>query len=239
MKKFALCFLALTLFGFIAQAGTETYSGKDSKEVKQVMPPPCTEWYGDNEWNLSVWGTYAFTAEDWENDNYLLTDHAWGGGADIKYFFHRYFGVGVEAFGLSANRRGLEIVEDESVETDPEPLITTGRGPHDTRLTGAVLGTFTLRFPFHCSRFAPYIYGGAGVIFGGGEHATFFDDDSGDDIDRTIISDTDTEFLGQIGGGFEFRLSRHIGIINDFNWNFVGRDNSDFGMVRAGLNFAF
>jgi opacity protein-like surface antigen len=237
MKKFALCFLALTAASFVAQAGPETLSGNDSKDVKQVMPAPCTEWYGDNEWNLSIWGTYAFTSENWESDRYLLTDHAWGGGADFKYFFHRYFGVGVEAFGLSANRRGLELAEDESSES-AEPIVAVG-GPHDSRLVGAVLGTFTLRFPLPCSRFAPYVYGGAGVIFGGGEHATFVDDDSDADADTTRISDSDTEFIGQIGGGFEFRLTRHIGFINDFSWNFVGRDNSDFGMVRAGLNFAF
>jgi len=236
MKKFILSFFALTLFGFVAQAGTETFSGKDSKDVKQVIAP-CPEWYGDNEWNLSVWGTYAFTAEDWENDGYLLTDHAWGGGIDFKYFFHRYFGVGIEAFGMNAVRRGMELVEDESSTLEPEPLIAGG--PHDSRLIGAVLGTFTLRFPLHCSRFAPYVFGGAGVIFGGGETSTFFDDESENDNDFTTISDTDAEFIGQVGAGFEFRLTRHVGFINDFSWNFVGRDNSDFGMVRAGLNFAF
>src|SRR3954447_14586182 len=37
-------------------------SGKDSgKEMKQVAPPPCPEWYGDREWNVNLWGTYAFT----------------------------------------------------------------------------------------------------------------------------------------------------------------------------------
>src|SRR4029077_6967559 len=38
-------------------------SGKDSgKEMKQVAyVPPCPEWYGDREWNVNLWGTYAFT----------------------------------------------------------------------------------------------------------------------------------------------------------------------------------
>src|SRR5215469_4736124 len=35
---------------------------KDSdKEMKQVAPPPCPEWYGDREWNVNLWGTYLFT----------------------------------------------------------------------------------------------------------------------------------------------------------------------------------
>src|SRR5215471_1230983 len=42
------------------------YSGKTSgkeyaKEMKQIAPPPCPEWYGDREWNVTLWGTYAFT----------------------------------------------------------------------------------------------------------------------------------------------------------------------------------
>ncbi|HJY52731.1 MAG TPA: hypothetical protein VKD89_01810, partial [Candidatus Udaeobacter sp.] len=38
-------------------------SGKDSgKEMKQVAyVPPCPDWYGDREWNVNLWGTYAFT----------------------------------------------------------------------------------------------------------------------------------------------------------------------------------
>src|SRR5437764_1946358 len=38
-------------------------SGKDSgKEMKQVAyVPPCPQWYGDREWNVNLWGTYAFT----------------------------------------------------------------------------------------------------------------------------------------------------------------------------------
>src|SRR6184192_2420510 len=29
---------------------------KDSdKEMKQVAPPPCPEWYGDREWNVNLW----------------------------------------------------------------------------------------------------------------------------------------------------------------------------------------
>src|SRR5205823_3295033 len=41
-------------------------SGKDSgKEMKQVAyVPPCPQWYGDREWNVNLWGTYAFTNTD-------------------------------------------------------------------------------------------------------------------------------------------------------------------------------
>src|SRR5437762_4575912 len=37
-------------------------SGKDAgKEMKQVAQAPCPEWYGDREWNVNLWGMYAFT----------------------------------------------------------------------------------------------------------------------------------------------------------------------------------
>jgi Outer membrane protein beta-barrel domain len=240
MKKIALGLIIMAASALIALGG-ESYSGKEAKEV---VPPPCPEWYGDTEWNVGIWGAYAFTSENWQDDRYLEADHAWGGGIDLKYFFNRYFGVGVEGFGLKANRRSLDLFEDESSVLEPEPLRETGRGSRHSRLTGAVLGTLTFRYPFHCSRFAPYIFGGAGAIFGGGERATFIDDDPpigtiGADNDRTVISDSDTRFIGQVGGGVEVRFTPHIGWLNDFSWNFVGRNHSDFGMARSGINFAF
>src|SRR6266446_6809707 len=116
----------------------DSYSGKETseKEIKQVAPPPCPQWYGDNEWTVNLWGTYAFTNTEYARnlwlvdlvqstsegqtvlgsfDKYIGGDHAWGGGGDIKYFFHRYFGVGVEGFVLDANRGGFDIFEDPGI----------------------------------------------------------------------------------------------------------------------------
>src|SRR5881409_3386070 len=113
-------------------------SGKDSgKEMKQVAyVPPCPEWYGDREWNVNLWGTYAFTNTEFAPnpslvdivqstsegnsvlgtyDRYIGGDHAWGGGGDIKYFFCRYAGLGVEGFALDGSKNGFDIFEDQSV----------------------------------------------------------------------------------------------------------------------------
>ena len=101
-------------------------SGKDSgKEMKQVAPPPCPDWYGDREWNVNLWGTYAWTNTEFAPnpslvdivqstseggavlgtyDRYIGDDHGWGGGGDIKYFFCRYAGVGIEGFALDAQQ---------------------------------------------------------------------------------------------------------------------------------------
>jgi hypothetical protein len=228
MKKLALTFLVLLSLGLAAQAGPEVYSGKD---VKQVAPPPCPEWYADNEWNVSVWGTYAFTGNDWRDDRYIDADHAWGGGLDAKYFFHRYFGVGIEGWAVDSNRETFDLNG-----TFQNFTFTEG---HEHNLIGSVLGTFTLRYPFQCSRFAPYVWAGGGGIFGGGQR------------DELVITNTDpttfatehhgarTELVGQLGGGMEVRFTRHIGWVNDFSWNVVDGINNNFGMVRSGINFAF
>jgi hypothetical protein len=230
MKKFALAILVLLSVGLVARAG-------EDNGIKQVAPPPCPEWYADNEWNVNLWGAYLFTGNDWADDEYLEADHAFGGGLDIKYFFHRYFGVGIEGFAARATRETFN-----STFNPPTIIFDTGR---DTRMVGAVLGTFTLRYPIACSRFAPYIWGGGGAIFGGGERDEIVSDGFGGigivpvPIFHTEHHGAEVEGIGQVGAGFEVRFTRHIGWTNDFSWNFVTRDNSDFGMVRSGINFAF
>ena len=205
MKKLILWVAAMVSVASIAFAGDQTYS---SKETKTVAPQPFCDWYANQEWNASLWGAYAYTANDWPDDRYLGVDHAWGGGADIKYFFARYFGIGVQGFGLSAR---------------------------DT--VGAVLGTLTLRYPFPCSRFSPFIYAGGGAIFNGGEFEAH-DEEGEPDLFRSTHGG-DTKAVGQFGGGLEIRLTPHIGIMHDFSWSIIdGRDNN-FGMVRTGINFAF
>ena len=229
MKKLALILTAFFVGAVVAHAGPEQFSGK---EMKQVVPPPCPEWYADTEWNVSAWGTYIFTAEDWDADKYIESDHAWGGGLDLKYFFHRYFGVGVEGWVADARR----------FETDVSGIVGfIDNSHHENRLVGSTLGTFTFRYPLQCSRFAPYVWGGAGAVFGGGERdeVVVTGNIQGLPIFDTIHHDGEAKFAGQVGAGFEVRLTRHIGLTNDFSWNFIARDNSDFGMVRSGINFAF
>ena len=258
MKKISLTLMVLLALSGLAYSGSE-YKGK---EVQQA--PPCPEWYGDNELNISVWGTYATTGTEYSPnlnlvdlvqstteghtvvgtfDRYLGGDHAWGGGADIKYFFMRYFGVGVEGFALNAKRNTFDI--------DFRPLdgVFFGAKGSDERVVGSVLGTFTLRYPIPCTRFAPYVWAGGGAIFGGGERDTLTTEaipgvpDHIGDVPivnaTTRHFDSRTEIMGQFGGGLEIRFTRHIGWTNDFSWNVVNGAQNNFGMVRTGINFAF
>ena len=247
-----LCVLcALTAASF---AGPEPISGKD-KEV-QLAPPPC-DWYHSHEWDFNIWAGWAFSAQAGDNkidfdyeevdeqfdenlrpvflgdphdDNFLNKDDAWGGGLDLKYFWSRYFGAGLEGFVLDVN---------------------DGVG-------GAGLMTFTFRYPIGCSRFAPYIFGGFGGLFGGTHTERFFKEHhfGNDDEDGELELVEDTQFenkharvLGQVGAGIEARLLRPsaasklaVGVMADFTWNFVGGDHSDdqdFGMTRFGLNISY
>jgi len=211
-----------------AFAGPE-YSGK---ETKQVAPPPCPQWYADNEFNVSLWGTYLFTANDWADDRYVESDHAWGGGLDVKYFFRRYFGIGIEGYALDVRQSYPHVFI---------PFIGIGNGgiaetAHDRRAIGSVLGTFTLRYPIPCTRFAPYVFAGGGAVFGGGQKTTFIAIPDGEVTSR---SGSTTEGIGQFGGGIEIRITPHIGWMNDFSWNVVDGPDNDFGVVRSGITFAF
>src|SRR5882762_11633281 len=248
MKKLTLTFCALFALVIVAPAlyadGPEQYSGKE-KEVMQPAPPVC-DFYRAHEWDLSIWGAYAFASDTGQNDvpnddpffpdedpflqdigtgffgepqiynknervnigqvskNELFgRDDTFGGGVDVKYFWSRYFGVGIEGVGLAAK----------------------------TNFAGGGLVTLTGRYPF--GRFAPYVTGGIGFIDGGATLYKFYNERHNDPNPTGTITN-EQEFwtidpvannhvraLGQIGAGLEFRVTCHIGLMADFTWNFV------------------
>src|SRR2546428_9944360 len=319
MKNLPLTFCALFALFVVAPAlyadGPEP-SGKE-KEVMQPAPPGG-DFYRAHEWDLSIWGAYAFAADtgqfnvpnddpffpdsDVTNETVLsifgttlgvissseprnfnpnervnigrvsknqlfARDDVWGGGADVKYFWSRYFGVGIEGVGLAAK----------------------------TNFAGGGLLTLTGRYPF--GRFAPYVTGGIGFIDGGATLYKFFNEKhtflngvvTNEREFWTVdpVANNHVRALGQIGAGLEFRVTCHIGLMADFTWNFVfgqedhgdnihliteqgistftnvdlifgttvtstpvinqalelrpghGSDNQDFGMARFGVTFSY
>src|SRR6267143_794186 len=232
-------------------------SGKDSgKEMKQVAPPPWPEWYGDREWNVNLWGTYAFTNTEFAPnpslvdivqstseggpvlgtyDRYIGGDHAWGGGGDIKYFFCRYVGLGVEGFALDASKPGFDIFENPTI-----PIFVHRRINHDHTI-GSVLGTLTLRYSIPCTRIAPYAWAGVGAIFGGGERDVLHTQGPPDAFAVHAQTDhfgSETKLLGQFGAGLEFRIARHFGGTIDLSFGVIDGPRNNFGMFRSGLNIA-
>ena len=71
-----------------------------------------------------------------------------------------------------------------------------------------MLGTFTLRYPIPCTRFAPYVFAGGGGIFGGGERTKVVVNDG---IIRTEQTDSETRAIGQFGGGKSASLRISVG----------------------------
>src|SRR5712691_4398140 len=65
MKKLTLTFCALFALFVVAPAlyadGPENYSGKE-KEVMQPAPPVC-DFYRAHEWDLGIWGAFAFAKD--------------------------------------------------------------------------------------------------------------------------------------------------------------------------------
>src|SRR5437868_1224610 len=247
-----------TRFRYLSMVPADYYSGKESaEEIKQVAPPPCPEWYGDREWNVNLWGTYAFTNTEFAPnpslvdivqstsegnpvvgtyDHYIGGDHAWGGGGDVKYFFCRYVGLGIEGFALDASKPGFDIFEDPTI-----PIFVHRRINHDHTI-GSVLGTLTLRYPIPCTRLAPYAWAGVGAIFGGGERDTLHTQGPPDAFAvnaQTEHFGSETKVLGQFGAGLEFRFARNFGWTNDLSFDVIGGPRNNFGMFRSGLNFAF
>src|SRR5438132_10636251 len=263
MKKLTLTFCALFALFAVAAAlyadGPEKYSGKE-KEVMQPAPPVC-DFYRAHEWDLDIWGAYAFAADtgrfhqptdanlsiargggdpffpdrdpfvvDYATGFYgepavfnpnervnigqvsknqlFARDDTFGGGVDVKYFWSRYFGVGLEGVGLAAK----------------------------TNFAGGGLVTLTGRFPF--GRFAPYVTGGIGFIGGGATLYRYFNEKhvyAGGFVANEFEYITDDPVynhhiraLGQLGAGLEFRVTCHIGLMADFTWNFVfGQENHE------------
>ncbi len=210
MKKLTLTLCAIALVS-AAYAGTESYSGKEMKQTET----PCPVWYGDNEFNVGISGVYAPTADD---DDRLLGDDAFGGAIDLKYFFRRYFGIGIQGFGLATDNDDNNNIRGFNDDNDD--------------FAGGVLGTFTFRYPIPCSRFAPYGWVGAGGVWGN-ENRNF-----NNNFFRNN-NDDDGRFMAQFGLGFEVRFTRHVGWTNDVSYNLVDGSRNDFFQLRSGVNFAF
>jgi hypothetical protein len=235
--------LAMTGLSQVAVAGPEPISGK---EMKQTMVQPQECYYRDNEFNISLWGTYVFTDTGYDRPDIeevddldihgtydrFVGDDTWGGGIDAKYFFKRYFGVGIEGFALAGDSQ--HAILDHGTRANFEEFYEG-----DDHLIGAVLGTFTFRFPIGCSRFAPYAWAGGGAIFGGRNDRAVGHDPFFLTTSDHFENEDESRAIGQFGGGIEVRVTRHIGITGDFSWNVVDGTHNNFGMVRSGLNFAF
>jgi hypothetical protein len=166
-----------------------------------------------------------FDIGPYHSDRFLDKDNAWGGGADVKFFFSKYWGLGVQGFVVDANSNSA----------------------------GGALGTLTIRYPIGCSRFAPYGWAGAGVADGGSHSKWFFNETHkvrgtlrGPIViehefrrPETNLQNKHVEALGQFGAGLEIRLTPRIGAMTDFAWNVLSAPDNNFGMWRFGATLSY
>jgi hypothetical protein len=234
----------LTYFLIALASINIAYAGPEIFSAKEVSPAPTTPpaWYRDNEWNVSAWFAYAFPETDDDRnslgdtfstnpgsgtyDRFLADNHSFGGGAEVKYFFHRYFGIGIEGFALAADGTSYTVENFGA---------TSAFAARDEHVVSGALGTFTVRYPIGQTRFAPYVWMGGGGAFGGHNETAVYAGGSLERIDHHVES----REMGQLGGGFEVRITPHIGLLSDFSWNVVDGAHNNFGMVRTGINISF
>ncbi len=149
MKRTIAILTLCTAFTAASATAGETVM-HDSKHTVTPMVTPC---FADREWQLDLFGAYAFSTPGQDN---LFGDHAWGGGLGVNYFFTRHIGLGVEGTLLD-QRHGGDV------------------------LGQAGLNLF-VRFPIDDHCLAPYIFIGGGAVFNAEDiDVEDFDNDGGSD----------------------------------------------------------
>ena len=248
MKRLALAVVALGSQAVVSFAGPPP-----SKEVISPPPPPVSYFRG-NEFDIGAFGTYVTgTGENPTGtrvrDGFTTTLSGettftgWGGGMDFSYYFPwKYAGVRFQGAGVSPSTGTFTVTESF------EGVRTASRTGSVSTAAGIITADIILRLPLddfwpgvHC---APYAFGGFGAIFGGGGGQTIntrFPELNArfNSISRGVQSRP----LGNIGAGFEYRFTPHIGVFAEAGYNFIdhtrGRTDNNFIQTNFGLRFAF
>jgi hypothetical protein len=219
MKKLTLTSCALFALFAAAPAifadGPEAYSGK--KEVMQPAPPVC-DFYRAHEWDLGIWGAFAFAADTGQFAHFRdpqLADPTFP-DTDPSTFdvFTGFFG---EQASENPNERinlgqvsknkifGRDNVLGGGADAKYFWSKYFGAGIEavglaaKTKFAGGGLATLTARYPF--GRFAPYGFGGIGFIDGGATMYQFFNEQQNTGI---LTSGTESRSGFKVGNEHEF-----------------------------------
>ena len=246
MKKI----IVLTVLAIASQA-VAVFAGEPMVSSKEVVapppPPPPPEFFRPNEFDIGAFGTYATGVGSGENAGKL---HAWGGGMDFTYWFPwKYAGVRFQGAGVSIRGGG----GSRTVTVFPgftEPVTVTGGG--GSVAAGILTGDFLLRLPLDdfwpSVHLAPYIFGGFGGVFtgAGGNTINTSSSEVNERFNNASSNVSNNRFLGNTGGGLEYRFTPHIAVFGEAGYNFVGGGNHNFNsslknfiQTNFGLRFAF
>jgi hypothetical protein len=204
-----------------------------SKQVMAPAPPPTPpEYFRPNEFDIGAFATYATGTEG------NLT--GWGGGMDFSYFFPwKYAGVRFQG-------AGVDFTSDNVTVVGPNGRIRSGS---IDRAAGILSSQIILRLPLDAFwtnvHLAPYIFGGFGGIFiGSGDNNVNFATNlpgAGRRVARrnTLTNRGGSRVLGNVGGGFEYRFTPHIGLFGEAGYNIPDGSRNNFVQTNFGLRYAF
>jgi hypothetical protein len=140
--------------------------------------------------------------------------------------------------------------------SSPTVTVTSGNGfsrsGSGSAAAGVITGDFIMRLPLDdfwpTVHLAPYIFGGGGGVFtgaGGNTINTPFPAVN-QRFDNASSNVNNNRGLANIGGGFEYRFTPHIGVFGEAGYNWVGGGQhsfnssvKDFVQTNFGLRFAF
>jgi len=247
-------FIALAVAA-VASQSVATFAGEpvvSSKAVVQPAPPP-PEYFRPNEWDIGAFATYA-TGTGENPTGTRVTDgftttlsgettfSGWGGGMDFTYYFPwKYAGIRFQGAGVSLSTGTFTVTESF------QGVRTASRTGSVNTAAGIITSDIILRLPldefWSGVHLAPYGFVGFGAIFGGGGGHTI----------NTQFPELNARFnsvsrgvqsrpLGNVGGGFEYRFTPHIGVFAEAGYNFIdhnGRGSNNFIQTNFGLRYAF
>jgi len=161
---------------------------------------------------------------------------------DFSYWFPwKYAGVRFQGAGVSLSTGTFTVTESF------QGTRIASRSGSASTAAGIITADLLLRLPlddfWSGVHLAPYVFGGFGAIFAGGDRETIntpFPELNArfNSISRGVRSRP----IGNIGGGFEYRFTPHIGLFGEAGYNFIdhdGRGGNNFVQTNFGLRFAF
>jgi hypothetical protein len=153
MKTLAIASLALLGAITSVHAGSATVSsGKAAKDLQQPAMEVC---FKEHEFQVDLFGQYSVG-----NGGHVgaFSEHGWGGGIGLNYYFTRNFGLGVDAAWLS-------------IKEDPTFASSSGDKSGDVTALHTFTGSLIWRFPIDHLCLAPYVYAGGGFLVDGRQWA--------------------------------------------------------------------
>jgi hypothetical protein len=243
----------------LASQAVVTFAGPPSPKEVIPTPPPPPEYFRPNEWDIGAFATYATGTGGGPTgtrirDGFTTTLSGdtslsgWGGGMDFTYFFPwKYAGIRFQGAGVSLSS-GTFTVTETVTGPNGRRTATASRSGSVDGAAGIITSDIILRLPlddfWSGVHLAPYGFVGFGALFGGGGGQTINTrfpelNDRFNSINRGVQS----RVLGNVGGGFEYRFTPHIGIFGEAGYNFIdhtrGKIDANFIQTNFGLRYAF